>query len=109
MQAHMRLRMWPSRWWSLDGTLLRRECLVLAKVRDRESEWVHWNHGVRHMVLHDKDELADVRFTSYFAMVRWGVVDLLEIDRRTIRRLPHVLERDVLHAHIDFFLWIDQE
>ena len=54
-------------------------------------------------VLEDEDDVRDVRVASEFRARRRRQIDLLEVDGRPVRRLAEVLERDVLHAHVDLF------
>ena len=46
------------------------------------------------MLLDDKDQMRDVALVP-------GKVDLLEVDRRLVRRRPQVLDRDVLDRDVD--------
>ena len=75
--------------------------LVLAEVRDRQSERVDRDDRVRDVLLDDKYQMRDVALAPGLEPLVPGEVDLLEVDRRLVRRRPQVLDRDVLDRNVD--------
>jgi hypothetical protein len=67
------------------------EGLVLAEIGDGQAQRVDGNERVRHLVLHDEDEMGDVPLPPALDVVDGCAVDLLEIDRGLERRLAQVL------------------
>ena len=77
------------------------ESLVLAEVRDRETQRVDRDDRVRNVLLDDKYQMRDVALAPGLQALVPGEVDLLEVDRRLVRGSPQVLDRDVLDRDID--------
>src|SRR5579863_117203 len=83
----------------MDGSLKR---LVFAEVRDCQSQRIDRNPRIRDAVPNHEDEARDVFLAAGFCMICARVVDLFEVDGRFVRRLPQVLDGDVLDLDLDF-------
>src|SRR5215469_16500132 len=65
--------------------------LVLAEVGDRETQWVHGNHGIRDTLFDHENEMSGICLPLQERRVAIVVIDLLEIDGGPIRRGSQVL------------------
>src|SRR5713226_5532190 len=77
------------------------ECLILAEISDRESEWIYGDELVGDLALKDKDKVGGIEDTLNLAVVRGRVIDHVKIHACLIRWCLHVFQSDLLHVDVD--------
>src|ERR1700730_5182665 len=77
------------------------ECLVLAKIGDRQPKRVDGDELVGNLVLENEDEIRCVKVALDFAMVGGRVVHHVKIHSRLVWRGLHVFECNLLHMYVD--------
>src|SRR5215813_5657677 len=60
------------------------ECLVLAKIGDRQAKWVEGDQLVRNAVLKDEDEIRGIEVAFQLGAVGGGVVNKVEVHASAI-------------------------
>src|SRR5215469_14513971 len=77
------------------------ERLVLAEIRDRQTQWINGDELVRNAGLKDKYEVRGIKVALELAVIRRRVVNEVEVHTRAIRRILQLFERYLLHVDID--------
>src|SRR5262245_5162186 len=85
--------------WQSSTSLLER--LIDAEVLDLESQRIHADELVWHVVAQDEVHLRDICFAAPFGPRTWRVEDLLERDSRLERRRTQFAQAHVLNGHLD--------
>ena len=84
--------------WSMNPLAER---LVGPEAHDGQTEGVHGQLIVLHVLAEDIGDAGCPSLPLEFGMIRGIGVHLLELDARRIRRLSQVVKDDVLDLHID--------